>query len=72
MWWYRVLMPYRSYRRRARYGVPFTELSEVLGNGINVVSPPVPTPVGTDVHTGTGGAGIDDVVPNVPKCPVPV
>ena len=26
---------------------------------------------GTDVHTGTGGTGID-VVPNLPKCPVPV
>ena len=26
---------------------------------------------GTDVHTGTGGTGFD-VVPNLPKCPVPV
>ena len=28
------------------------------------------TNFGTDVHTGTGGSGID-VVPNLPKCPVP-
>ena len=29
------------------------------------------TNFGTDIHTGTGGTGID-VVPNLPKCPVPV
>ena len=43
-------------------GFCFSELYEVLGTGTNS---------GTDVHTGTGGAGID-VVPNLPKCPVPV
>ena len=50
-------------------GLFFTELSEVLGTGIDGS---IGTNSGTDVHTGSGtGTGID-VVLNLPKCPVPV
>ena len=75
-------------------GFCFSELSEVLGIGIDVVSILVTTPVqtstsvtevtiwyrteltkvsgtGMKVCTGTGGTGIH-VVPNLPKCPVPI
>ena len=53
-----VLISYRSYQSvRYRYWC-CTELTEVSGTGMKVC-------------TGTGGAGIH-IVPNLPKCPVPV
>ena len=56
-----VLMVYRSYRSvRHRYPCR-TELTEVSGTGIN----------GRTEVTEVSGTGID-VVPNLPKCPVPV
>ena len=67
MCWYRVLRSYRSYRR-ARYRVMFYRALRIVryrhrrctDTGANS---------GTDVHTGTGGTGIDDV-PNLLSCPV--
>ena len=64
-----VLMLYRSYRsvryryeslyRYRRYRYPYrTELTEVSDTGMKVC-------------TGTSGTGIH-IVPNLPKCPVPV
>ena len=53
----RVLMSYRSYRS-VRYRYWCTEITEVSGTGIKV-------------YTGIGGTGIH-VVPNLPKCLVPV
>ena len=47
-------------------GLYFAELSEVCGTGIDVV--PIPD---TGTNSGTDVLGID-VVPNLPKCSVPV
>ena len=72
MWWYRVLMSYRSHRRRAGTGFCFSRTFRsgryrygcFIDTGTNS---------GTYVHTGTVGAGIIiDVVPNLPKSPAPV
>ena len=52
-----VLVSYRTYQS-VRYRYWCTEITEVSGTGMNVC-------------TGTGGTGIH-VVPNLPKCPVPV
>ena len=61
-------------------GLYFTQLSKVSGTGIDVVPIPVPTPVQTSISVPelpvlmsylTYRSGID-VVPNLPKCPVPV
>ena len=69
MWWHRVLMSYRSYRR-ARYRVLFYRTFRSVRYWYRCCTDPG-TKSGTDVHTGSGGTDID-IVPNLPKCPVPV
>ena len=69
MCWYRVLMSYRSYRR-ARYRVLFYRTFRSVRYWYRCCTDPG-TKSGTDVHTGSGGTDID-IVPNLPKCPVPV
>ena len=56
-------MSYQSYQC-VRHGV--TEISEVSGTGIDVAPILVPTPVQTFIPVPP------DVVPDVPKCPIPV
>ena len=64
-----VLMSYQSYRR-ARYRGTFYKTFRTVRHRYRFCNDTGTNP-GTDVHTGTGGTGID-VVPNLPKCPVPV
>ena len=61
IWWYRVdVMPILP--KYPVQGWCFTERSEVSGTGIDVVPIPVPAPVQTGI----------EVVPNSPKCLVPI
>ena len=70
MWWYRVLISYRSYGRRARYRALFySDFRSARYRYRCCVD--TDTNSGTNVHTGTRGTGVD-VVTNLPKCPVPV
>ena len=63
------LMSYRSYRC-VRYGVVFYRAFRSVRYWYRCCTD-TRTNSRTDVHTGTGGTGID-VVPNLPTCPVPV
>ena len=63
------LMSYRSYRP-VRYRVTFYRTFQSVRYRYPCCAD-TGTNSSTDVHTGTGGTGID-FVPNLPKCPVPV